>query len=247
MSALSIVGAVVLFYYSDRFLLRALQSREVGPGECRQLSSRVNILARRMGIPLPRVYLTGHAELDAVANLFSLGRHAASASIVLTPGLLKYLSDEELDAVIAHELSHIEHRETLCSGLSALIGVWLLALVPQNAESGARRLWSTMLFMVLAPIAAFGVRFLVDEAWEHRADLEGASLVGSAKGLSTALMKMDDLSKTYPIRLNEALGHLFFLTPQSKNEGVLHLFDSKPTADQRIDLLSQSEVPEVLK
>src|SRR6476661_2264621 len=198
------------YWFSDTIVLRMYRAQEVGPGH--RLYESVRRLAQRAGLPMPRVYVIP----DMSPNAFATGRNPQHAAVAATEGILRILTDEELEGVLAHELAHVKHRDILISSVAATLAAAIMMVsrfaMFWGAGFGSRRdddragsnpivLLATL---ILAPIAAMLIQSAISRSREFDADAGGATLAGSPMGLVSALKKIDSASKVVPIDANPA-------------------------------------------
>lgn len=239
--ALVFAGAGNLFAWwnSDKMVLRQQGAVELGPHQGADLHALVADLARRAGLPMPKVYLLPTEQ----PNAFATGRNPQNAAVAVTQGLLHGLDRDELAGVIAHELAHIKHRDTLTmtvtatmAGAIAMMGNLLLFTGGRDDRGGGI---GAVLAMVFAPIAAMMVQMAVSRAREYEADREGAAICGQPLALASALARISQMagrSMNIPAERNPASAALFIINP-------LHglrmdsLFATHPPTEERIDRL----------
>ncbi|MFV0386778.1 M48 family metalloprotease [Paracoccus sp. (in: a-proteobacteria)] len=239
--ALVFAGAGNLFAWwnSDKMVLRQQGAVELGPHQGADLHALVADLARRAGLPMPKVYLLPTEQ----PNAFATGRNPQNAAVAVTQGLLHGLNRDELAGVIAHELAHIKHRDTLTmtvtatmAGAIAMMGNLLLFTGGRDDRGGGI---GAVLAMVFAPIAAMMVQMAVSRAREYEADREGAAICGQPLALASALARISQMagrSMNIPAERNPASAALFIINP-------LHglrmdsLFATHPPTEERIDRL----------
>lgn len=233
------------YWFSDRLVLSMYRAREAGPGEAPVLHSVVAELAQRAGIPVPRVYVI---DSDA-PNAFATGRSPEHAAVAATTGLLAMMNREELTGVLAHELSHVRHRDTLVSAVAATLAgaIAMLANMAQWAlifgagarsdeDEGGMGLIGMLATMILAPIAAALIQLAVSRSREYGADTGGAELSGHPLWLASALRKLDAANRRIPMpqaQAHPATSHLFIVNPL-KPGGLAKLFSTHPPIDERI-------------
>jgi heat shock protein HtpX len=197
-------------------------------------------LATRAQLPMPKVYLI---ESDT-PNAFATGRDPQHAAVAATTGILRILSEEELTGVMAHELSHVTHRDILISTVAATIAgaISYLAQMLQWAlifGGGDREERHPLSFvaeiavMILAPIAATLIHLAVSRSREYDADLGGAQLCGQPLWLAEALRKLHLGVQRFPMQANPSTAHLFIVSPLTGN-GILSLFSTHPPIEARI-------------
>ncbi|HEY7790965.1 MAG TPA: zinc metalloprotease HtpX [Vicinamibacterales bacterium] len=230
------------YWFSDKIVLKMYRAQEVGPDH--RLYQVVAGLARRAGLPQPRVYIIP----DPSPNAFATGRNPAHAAVAATEGILRLLDDRELEGVIAHELGHVRHRDILTSSVAATLAaaVMLLARTAQFAaifggfggrdDRSGQNPFALLATIILAPIAAMLIQAAISRSREYAADAAGAALVGSPDGLVEALRKIEAVSQRIPMAANPATAHLFIIKPFSA-AGLLSLFSTHPPTPDRIAAL----------
>jgi heat shock protein HtpX len=240
-----VIAAIMNFgsyWFSDKIVLRMYNAQEVGPGH--PLYDTVANLAQRAGLPMPRVYIIP----DMSPNAFATGRNPNHAAVAATEGILRILSRDELEGVIAHELAHVKHRDILTSSIAATLAgaIFYLAHMlrwaaifgggrSDDREGGGGPL-ALIGTIILAPIAAMLIQAAVSRSREFDADAGGAQIVGNPMGLVNALRKIESASKQIPMDANPATAHMFIIKPFSV-QGLFSLFSSHPPTDKRIERL----------
>jgi heat shock protein HtpX len=197
-------------------------------------------LAQRAGLPQPRCYVIATPS----PNAFATGRNPEHAAVAATEGILQLLSDDELEGVLAHELSHVKHRDILTSSVAATIAAAIMmvsrfAMFFGSTRDDDRRGGNPIALLatiILAPIAAMLIQMAISRSREFDADAGGAALAGTPNGLVSALQKLDAASKIVPLDANPATAHLFIIKPFSVS-GLAGLFSSHPPTKDRIDAL----------
>jgi heat shock protein HtpX len=234
------------YWFSDRIVLAMYGAQPVGEREAPGLYAIVRRLATRAGIPMPRVYLI---PIDT-PNAFATGRNPDHAAIAVTGGIMRVLSEEELEGVLAHELAHVKNRDVLIATIAATLAgaITYLAHMAQWAamfgghrrddEEGGGGVFGMILMAVLAPIAALLVQTAVSRAREYQADATGARLAGRTWGLAGALGKLHLASEAVPMQANPATAHLFIVNPLS-GQSLMQLFSTHPPIEERIARLRQ--------
>jgi heat shock protein HtpX len=228
------------YWFSDKIVLRMYGAKQVSEAEAPDLHRLVRNLATRAQLPMPKVYLI---ESDT-PNAFATGRNPQHAAVAVTTGILRILSEEELTGVMAHELSHVTHRDILISTVAATIAgaISYLAQMLQWAMifgGGDREERHPLSFvaeiavMILAPIAATLIHLAVSRSREYDADLGGAQLCGQPLWLAEALRKLHQGVQRFPMQANPSTAHLFIVSPLTGN-GILSLFSTHPPIEARI-------------
>jgi heat shock protein HtpX len=228
------------YWFSDKVVLRMYNAQEVGPDHV--LYQVVSRLAERDGLPMPRVYVIP----DASPNAFATGRNPQHAAVAATQGILQILNEEELEGVIAHELSHVKHRDILISSIAATLAATIMMVSRfafffggsrSDDREGANPA-AMLLTIILAPIAAMLIQMAISRSREYDADAGGAGLIGNPNGLISALQKIDAASRRVPLDANPATAHMFIIKPFSVS-GLLGLFSSHPPTEDRVRALLQ--------
>ena len=228
------------YWFSDKIVLSMYRAQEVGPEH--RLHQVVSRLAERGGLPMPRVYVIPEMS----PNAFATGRNPEHAAVAATQGILQILDEEELEGVIAHELSHVKHRDILISSIAATLAATIMmasrfALFFGGSRSDDREgtnpfaLFATI---ILAPIAAMLIQAAISRSREYDADAGGAGLAGSPAGLISALKKIETAAQRVPLDANPATAHMFIIKPFSVS-GLLGLFSTHPPTDDRVRALMQ--------
>lgn len=238
--ALLLGGAMNLwaYWFSDTMVLKLYRAQEVDANSAPQFYGTVKELAQRASLPMPKVYVIDEAQ----PNAFATGRNPEHAAVAATTGILQLLSARELRAVLAHELSHVVHRDILTSTITASIAGAISTLVNFNFLFGGRDQRNpllALLALILAPIAAMLIQLAISRGREYEADRGGAELSGDPRALADALAKIDRYAQGLPLDTAEthpATAHLMIINPLSGN-GVAGLFSTHPPTAERIHRL----------
>src|SRR6478752_8111814 len=184
------------YWFSDKIVLRMYNAQEVGPEN--RLYHIVASLAQRANLPMPRVYIIPQPS----PNAFATGRNPNHAAVAATEGILEMLNDAELEGVIAHELSHVKHRDILISSVAATLAAAIMMIARFAMFFGGRRddreggnPIAALATIILAPLAAMLIQAAISRSREYDADAGGASLVGDPMGLVNALRKIDSAAR----------------------------------------------------
>ncbi len=233
---------VFAYWNSDRMVLRMANAQEVGPKQAPEFYGIVQGLAQRAGLPMPRVYLIDEDQ----PNAFATGRDPEHAAVAATTGLLRNLSREEIAGVMAHELSHVLHRDTLTMTIAATLSgaIGMLAsfggMFGGGRDENGRPLVSpiaSIAAMILAPLAATLVQMAISRSREYEADRMGAEISGQPLWLASALAKLQAGTQQIPNRAaeaNPATAHLYIANPLAAVGGLSRLFSTHPPMEERI-------------
>jgi heat shock protein HtpX len=233
------------YWFSDKIVLRMYGAQPVGPEH--PLYRLTERLARQAGLPMPRVYIIA----DPSPNAFATGRNPEHAAVAATEGIMRILSEHELEGVIAHELAHVKHRDTLTSTIAAtlaaaIIGIGRMAMYAgmfggrdDQRGSGSNPM-ALLAMMILAPLGAALIQAWISRTREFAADSGGASIAGTPYGLADALRKIDAAAKRVPLDANPATAHLFIVQP-FLGGGIMSLFSTHPSTEKRIQALLQGQ------
>jgi heat shock protein HtpX len=230
---------VFAYWNSDKMVLRMYGAQPVDDGSSPELVSMVRELAGRAGIPMPKVYLVENAQ----PNAFATGRNPEHGAVAVTTGLLNILSREELAGVIAHELSHIKHRDTLTMTVTATIAgaISMLANFAMFFGSGDNRnnplgIVGSIALMILAPLAAGLVQMAISRSREYDADDAGAEIAGQPMWLASALQRIHHAAGrvvNVDAERNPATAHMFIVNPLT-GKNMDNLFSTHPSVENRI-------------
>lgn len=245
MIALVIAAATNLFTYwnSDRMVLSMYGAHEVDRQSAPELVGLVAELAGRAALPMPRVFVMDEAQ----PNAFATGRNPENAAVAVTVGLMHQLSREELAGVIAHELAHIKHHDTLLMTVTATIAGAISMLAQFGLFFGGNRdnngpgIVGSILMMILAPLGAMLVQMAISRTREYAADNLGGRIAGQPMWLASALVKIEGAAHQVPnveAERNPATAHMFIINPLS-GHGVDNLFATHPSTQSRIAALQQ--------
>jgi len=242
--ALAVAAAMNIgaYWFSDKIVLRMHHGREVSPVQAPELYAMVHDLAVRADLPMPKVYIIP----EEAPNAFATGRNPRNGVVAVTEGLLRILDRREAAAVIAHELGHIKHRDTLIMAFAATFAGALSMLAnaamfgslfggnqSSEDEEGGSPL-AGLLGVLIAPIAATLVQMSISRAREFMADEAAARYSGAPLALASALRKIEAWSRDIPMQAGSpATAHLFIHNPFSVG-GLASLFSTHPPTEQRV-------------
>lgn len=240
---------VFSYWFSDSMVLRMYNAREVGSDS--RLYHIVQDLAKRDGLPVPRVYVIA----SDVPNAFATGRSPSHAAVAATEGILTMLDDEEIRGVLAHEMSHIKHRDILISTIVATFAtaVSYLANILQWAaifgggrdndddNGGGGGIIGLLASIIIAPLAATMVQLAVSRTREYMADDAGGRLTGDPLALASALAKIDAYARRRVLPgATESTAHMCIINPfAGVGSGIAKLFSTHPSTQDRIARLQK--------
>jgi len=235
----------VSYWFSDKIVLKMYRGREVSPAEAPRFHAIVDRLIARADLPKPKLYLLPGDS----PNAFATGRNPAHAAVAATEGVMKLMSDEEFEGVIAHELAHVKNRDILISSVAATIAgaITFLATMARwgalfggyggnDRERGGGNFATLLLTAILAPIAAMVVQMAISRSREFAADATGAQIAGQPYGLAKALEKLDAYSKRLPMEATQATAHMFIVAPFT-GSAITNLFSTHPPIAERVKRL----------
>lgn len=233
------------YWFSDKLVLMSYRAQPITESEAPALYEIVGRLARKAGVPMPRIY---RIPTDS-PNAFATGRNPAHAVVAVTDGILRLLDREELEGVLAHELGHVFNRDILISSIAATLAgaVMMLARMAQwgamfgglggrDDREGHGGGLVLLVAAIIAPIAAMLIQFAVSRAREYGADESGARLCGKPEALASALTKLAVQSGRIPLAASPATAHLFIVNPLSR-QFLAKLFSTHPPIEERIERL----------
>lgn len=235
------------YFFSEKIALALARAQPLSPTQYPEIYSRlepiVRMLSQRLGIPMPKLWVTP----DHSPNAFATGRNPSHASVAVTAGILQIMSDDELAAVLAHELGHVKNRDILISSIAATLGsaITYLAQMAMYFGGGSRRderddrggnPLGLLLMLVLAPLAAALIRMAISRTREFSADATSAKALGTARPMITALQKLDLVGRQIPLEASPAMSHMYIMHPFSA-QSLTKLFSTHPPTAERIAAL----------
>lgn len=249
----SIVMNIFSYWYSDKIALRMAGASEINRSQYPEFWNSAENLAITAGLPMPRLYVIN----DPIPNAFATGRNKNHSAIAATTGLLSMLSKNELEGVIAHEMSHIKNKDILIativvimvSAISLLLQIFRFGSFSSSdgdrKEGGAFILIVSILAMILAPIAATIIQLAISRKREFLADASGALLTRYPEGLASALQKISQFKQPLT-HANNATAHMYIVNPMGLNavgdaeekiSWLSKLFMTHPSTNERIKAL----------
>jgi heat shock protein HtpX len=256
-TALVFVGVLNfgMYFFSDKLALASTGAKPVEEHELPQVYAIVRSLTQREGMPMPKVYL-----IDAPQpNAFATGRNPKHAAVAVTTGILQLMDNDELEGVLAHEISHVRNRDVLIGTIAATVAAALSFLArmamfrsifggrdrsDNNPLAGIIALVS----IIIAPIAAMLIRFAISRSREYEADRSGAEISGNPLALARALQKLEAGTTRIPMDVNPSTAQLFIADPLKAfgNRGrgnqassFARLFSTHPPIPERVERLTR--------
>jgi heat shock protein HtpX len=238
--ALAIAAAmnVYAYWFSDKVVLSMYNAQQVDEQSAPQFYRMVRELAQNAQLPMPKVYIIDEPQ----PNAFATGRNPEHAAVAATTGIMRILSERELRGVMAHELTHVKHRDTLTSTISATIAGAISSIASfgmlfagGNRERNVHPVVA-LLIMLLAPIAAMLIQMAISRAREFEADRGGAEISGDPQALASALRKIHDYAHQVPMQTAEQhpeTAQMMIINPLSAG-GIQGLFSTHPQTEERI-------------
>jgi len=242
---IAFIFAVILnfgsYWFSDKLVLKMYKAQEVSESSAPDLHAIVRNLAMKASLPMPRVFIIP----EETPNAFATGRNENHAVVAVTEGIMRILSKEELEGVIAHELSHIKNKDMLISSIAATIAgaISMLATMAQWAAifGGGRSsdddngggIIGLIAMAIFAPLAAAVIQMSISRSREYLADAGGANITKNPYGLASALEKLTQASQIIPMDARPSTAHLFIVNPLS-GKAFMNLFSTHPPLEERI-------------
>jgi heat shock protein HtpX len=236
---------LVAYFFSDKMALAASRARPVEEHELPQVYAIVRSLAARAEMPMPRIYLIDSPQ----PNAFATGRNPEHAAVAVTTGILPMLTNDELEGVLGHELSHVRNRDILISSIAAMLAAALSIFArmafwfgggsrDRNNPLGAV---VGLVAIIVAPLAAMLIRLAISRTREYQADASGAELTGRPIMLASALEKISACAARIPMRVNPAVSQLYIENPLKAMRGnsLTKLLSTHPPMEDRVRRLQE--------
>jgi heat shock protein HtpX len=225
----------IMYFFSDRLVLRMYGAQLVGPEQAPELYALVDRLRQRAGLPMPKVAVAPHEQ----PNAFATGRNPEHAVVAVTTGILKYMPQEELEGVLAHELAHVKSRDmlisTIAAGIAGAISNLPYLLVFGGRDNEPAHPGAQLALVLLGPIGAMLIQFGISRQREFEADRVGAEILGRPLPLANALRRLDALAHRIPMDVAPAVAPLAQVNPLAANGGgMLKLFSTHPPIEERV-------------
>ncbi|MBU2701081.1 heat shock protein HtpX [Sporomusaceae bacterium BoRhaA] len=250
MFVISMLMNFASYWYSDKIVLSMYGAREVTVNDAADLIRIVAGLAQKANLPMPKVYIM---DTD-VPNAFATGRDPEHSAVAVTTGIMRALSLSELEGVLAHELAHVKHRDTLISTIVASVAgvITMIANIAQwtamfgfgrsdDDNNGISGIVEFVFLIVLAPLAATLIQLGISRSREYLADETGGTISGNPLELAKALEKIEYFAHQSVLpEATPATSHMFIINPLSGTRGfMMNLFSTHPSTKQRIARLEE--------
>lgn len=252
---MALVFAVLMngtaYFFSDKIALASSGAQPISPEQSPRLYQVMERLCGKANLPMPKLYMIP----QPAPNAFATGRNPHHASVAVTQGLMELMDDEELEGVIAHELSHVRNYDILTSSIAATIAgaiTWVAQMGRWGMMFGG---WgggrdnereggglTAILMLILAPLAALLLQLGISRQREYQADASGAKMVGHPYGLMHALEKLGAYNKRIPMDISPSTSTLCIVAPLSAGQFLSSLFSTHPPLEDRIARLRDMSV-----
>jgi heat shock protein HtpX len=240
------------YWFSDKIALRASRAQPASEQEAPHLYKILRDLTERAELPMPRVYTIPSDQ----PNAFATGRNAKHSAVAVTEGLMKYLPEDQIRGVLAHELAHVKNRDILVSSIAAMIAGAIAAIANilqfsflfgglGDDEDNPLGFVGALATIILAPLAAALLQLAVSRQREFLADATGARIMGTGKPLADALETLEKGVQAVPMNVNPATASLYIVHPFS-GQGVQSLFSTHPPLAERIRRLREYDAAQGL-
>jgi heat shock protein HtpX len=255
---IALIFAVVMngisYFFSDKIALKTSGAQPVTREQLPRLYAVMERLAAKASLPVPKLYVIP----EEAPNAFATGRNPHHASVAVTEGLLNLMNDDELEGVIAHELSHVRNYDILTTSIAATLAgaITYMAHMAQwgmifggyggrddDREEGGGGAFAAIAMMILAPFAALLLQLFLSRTREYSADETGARMVGQPYGLISALQKLGAYNQQIPTTsMAPATAALCIVKPLFGNGGISSLFSTHPPLEDRIEALRRMTI-----
>jgi heat shock protein HtpX len=243
--AIAVLMNVFGYWFSDKIALKASRAKPASEQEAPQLYKILRELTERADLPMPRVYTIPSGQ----PNAFATGRNAKHAAVAVTDGLMKYLPEDQIRGVLAHELAHVKNRDILVTSIAAMIAgaITAVANILQfsflfgglgDDEDNPLGFIGALATIILAPLAAAMLQLAVSRQREFLADATGARIMGTGKPLADALETLEKGVEAVPMNVNPATASLYIVHP-FRGQGIQNMFSTHPPLAERIRRLRE--------
>ncbi|MDI9641520.1 M48 family metalloprotease [Geitlerinema splendidum] len=232
------------WYFSDKAALATYRAQPLQREEAPQLYDSVARLSNKAGLPMPKLFIVP----TRTPNAFATGRNPENSAVAVTQGILEALTPEELEGVLAHELTHIRNRDTLTQAVAATLAGAITFVgrmltfgamygpVTRDNRQGGNPL-GVLALIILAPISAMLIQMAISRTREYAADAGAAEITGNPLGLVNALQKLEEIGRQIPMNGNPAMSPLLIVNPITAG-GLQSLFRTHPPTEERVRRLT---------
>ena len=232
-----------IYFFSGNLAIKSTRAQLIKDGEFEEVTQIISHLIQKEKMPMPELYVINSDQ----PNAFATGRNPKNAKVAVTTGILKLLNRDELEGVLAHELSHIKNRDILVSSIAAMLAAAISFMSRMVFWGGGNRNRNThpaiiIIAMIAAPIASLIIRMAISRTREFGADKTGAEISGNPLALASALEKIERYAKV-PMDVNPAISQLFISDPHKAFSGnsFSKLFSTHPPTAERVRRLRQRQ------
>ena len=243
---MAVVMNGVAYFFSDKIALASSGAQPVSREQLPRLYEVMERLCAKARLPMPKLYVIP----QPAPNAFATGRNPSHASVAVTAGLMELMSDDELEGVIAHELSHVRNYDILITSIAATLAgaiTWIASMGrwamifggfggSRDDDRGGGRL-AALIMLIVAPIAAMLIQLGISRQREFQADASGARMVGHPYGLISALEKLGAYNQRIPMDVSPSTASLFIVAPLSAGQVFSRMFSTHPPLSERIAVL----------
>jgi len=251
---LALIPNVISYFYSDKIVLASYGAKTLDENEAPELQRIVERIANRANIQKPKVAIIN----TDTPNAFATGRDPKHAVVAVTTGILQILNEQELEGVLAHEIGHVKHRDVLIGTIVATMAGAIMYIANflqfgmlfgfgRDDDGNPLEFVASLLFIILAPIAAMVIQFAISRQNEYTADESGA-LYSNPIYLANALTKLEKGVRYHPLKNGSpATAHLFIINP-FKSDNIMRLFSTHPSTEERVKrLMEMASNPKYLR
>jgi heat shock protein HtpX len=238
--ALGLVFVGGSYWMSDTLAIKAARAVPASREQLPQVYEIVADLTGRVGMPMPRIYVSPEMQ----PNAFATGRNPDHAAVCVTQGILQVLDDDELRGVLAHELSHVKNRDILISSVAAAVAMGITfvarmamwgAIFGGGGRDGENNAFGAIAMAILAPVAAMMMQMALSRSREFQADSSGAHLLHDGEPLARALEKIEAYAKQRPMDVNPAMAQAYIVNPLTgRKVEFANLFSTHPPTAERV-------------
>ena len=239
----AVVFNFFIYFFSGNLAIKSTRAQPINDGEYEEVTQIISHLIQKEKMPMPELYVINSDQ----PNAFATGRNPKNAKVAVTTGILKLLNKDELEGVLAHELSHIKNRDILVSSIAAMLAAAISFMSRMVFWGGGNRNRNThpaviVIAMIAAPIASLIIRMAISRTREFGADKTGAEISGNPLALASALEKIERYAKV-PMDVNPAVSQLFISDPLKAFSGnsFSKLFSTHPPTVERVRRLRQRQ------